>query len=337
MPISVSVASRSGLSARAVGELALAAEHRAMDAFFVAESAADSLVLCQAALAATTSITVGTAVANARLRHPGAAAMATAALDEWSGGRFRIGLGVSNSNFNERVLGMDPVRPLPFIRDYVATMRRVLGEAVPGASAPLVLDRPPVRSHTPIVLAALLPRMLQLAGEVADGVVLSLTTPASLPAALQEIAVGLARVGRERADITVACVLPCCFDGDDAARRAGCGVVTGYARHPAAAALFEASGHGEQLRRIASALDRGEPEVANQLVDERMVDDFVLRGDPDRCAERVASYLDAGIDMPILFPTPGGGDWDGSVRRTIDIAPGLLPAASSSTNRRVPT
>ncbi len=86
MLIAVSVASRSGLSARAIGELASAAEDRKLNAFFVAEAVADSLVLCQAALAATTSITVGTAVANARLRHPAATAMATATLDEWSGG-----------------------------------------------------------------------------------------------------------------------------------------------------------------------------------------------------------------------------------------------------------
>ncbi|MGH3626538.1 MAG: LLM class flavin-dependent oxidoreductase [Sciscionella sp.] len=168
---------------------------------------------------------------------------------------------------------------------------------------------------SPMLLAAFLPRMVQLAGVIADGVALSATTPASLSAALAEIAHGLAPAGRRRAGITVACVLPCCFDGDNVARRAGCGVVTGYARHLAAVAWFEASVHGE-------------PDVANQPVD-----DFVLTGIPDRCGERVASYLDAGIDMPILFPTP----WDGSARRTIDIATGLLPAASASTHRKVPT
>jgi len=335
MPIAVSVASRSGLSARAIGELASAAEDRKLNAFFVAEAVADSVVLCQAALAATTSITVGTAVANARLRHPAATAMATATLDEWSGGRFRIGLGVSNATFNERTLGMAPVRPLSFIRDYVATMRRVLGAGDHDSAPQPVLDRPAPRARIPITLAALLPRMLQLAGEIADGAVLTLTTPATLPAALNEIAVGTARAGRVRTDLTVACVLPCCFDDDAAARRAARGVVTGYARHPAAARLFEASGHGDQLRRIAAALDRGEPDEANRLVDDEMANDFVLTGDLDRCAQRVAGYLDAGVDLPILFPVPGDGDWDRTVRRTLDVATGLLPR--TNTNRRVPT
>ena len=122
----MSVATRSGLSVAAVAELARRAEANGLDAFYLAESASDALVMAQAALAATESIEVGTAVANARLRHPAAAAMTAAMLGDWSGGRFRMGLGVSNARFNESWLGMPSVAPVDFMRDYVATMREVL-------------------------------------------------------------------------------------------------------------------------------------------------------------------------------------------------------------------
>jgi alkanesulfonate monooxygenase SsuD/methylene tetrahydromethanopterin reductase-like flavin-dependent oxidoreductase (luciferase family) len=326
MPIAVSVASRSGLSAAAVGELARAAERGGVDAFFVAESATDSFVLCQAALAVTDAITVGTAVANARLRHPAAAAMATATLDEWSGGRFRIGLGVSNARFNELTLGMAPIQPLAFMREYVAQMRRTLGDGTPAVP----LDRAPQRCGTPIMIAAMQPRMLGLAGEIADGAILSLTTPATLPAAVAAVHEGIARAGRRREDVTIACVMPCCFDGADLSRRAGRSVVTGYARHPAAAQVFGASGFGAQLPLIAAALDRGEAEAAAALVDDRMLGEFVLSGEPDDCAQRVRTYLDAGVDLPILFPMPGDGTWERAIRNAIDVAPALLPAPTSA-------
>lgn len=327
MSVAVSIATRSGLSATTVADLARRAEHRGLDALFLAESASDSFVLAQAALAATRTLTVGTAVANARLRHPVAAAMATAALDEWSGGRFRVGLGVSNAAFNETLLGMPPVQPVAFMRDYVAQMRAVLDPSR-SMSAALRPDRPAQRRIS-VMLAALQPRMLQLAGEVADGVVLSLATPLTIAPMLEQVARGAARRMTSTTAVRVACVMPCCFDEDhDAARRAGRGVVLGYARHPSAARLFAARGFARELAAVVTALDRGDRDAAHREVGDDMVDDFVLVGDLDRCADRVASYLAAGVDQPILFPLPADGDWEETISRTIDLATTLVPEQS---------
>ncbi len=330
MPVAVSIATRSGLSATTVAELAHRAEHRGLDALFLAESASDSFVLAQAALAATRTLTVGTAVANARLRHPVATAMATATLDEWSGGRFRVGLGVSNGAFNETLLGMPPVPPVAFMRDYVARMRQVLD---PASGTALKTDRP-VSRRVPIMLAALQPRMLALAGEIADAVVLSLTTPRTIAPMLAQIATGAGVRPSDAAAVRVACVLPCCLDEDhEAARRAGRGVVIGYARHPAAVRLFAARGYATELAGVVAALDRNDVEAAHQVIGDDMVDDFVLVGDLDRCAERVAAYLGAGVDQPILFPLPADGDWYTAIFRTIDLARSLLPDRSPLTEK----
>lgn len=335
MSVAVSIATRSGLSATTVADLARSAEHRGLDALFLAESASDSFVLAQAALAETRTLTIGTAVANARLRHPVAAAMATTALDEWSGGRFRVGLGVSNAAFNEALLGMPPVQPLAFMRDYVARMRAVLDPSRSSSEPAFRTDRP-ARHRIPVMLAALQPRMLQLAGEVADAVVLSLATPLTITPMLEQVALGAANRTHSAATVEIACVMPCCFDEDhDAARRAGRGVVLGYARHPSAARLFAARGFAGELAAVVAALDRGDTDAAHRAIGDDMVDDFVLVGDLDRCADRVASYLAAGVDQPILFPLPADGDWEGTIMRTIDLATTLVPERSDT--RRVLT
>jgi 5,10-methylenetetrahydromethanopterin reductase len=307
MPLGLSVASRSGLPARRFAELAASAETAGFDAFLVAERVADSFALCQAALAATETITVGTAVANARLRHPALTAMTAATVDELSGGRFLLGLGVANPSLNEGTFGLPPAAPVAFMRDYVETLRGVLAGTVE-------LDRP-ARPGIPIHLAGLQPRMLRLAGEIADGVLLNLTTPRTVPAALAEVRAA----GR---DVTVGCVLPCALGVDRAeARRAGREMVVGYALHPAATRLFAASGYVEELAAAAALLREGNRVAALGLVSDAMVDDFLLSGDEHQVAERIRGYLAAGVDLPILFPVAAAGEWDAAVSRTIDIGP----------------
>ncbi|MEO7236533.1 MAG: LLM class flavin-dependent oxidoreductase [Lapillicoccus sp.] len=335
MSLALSVATRSGLSVAAVADLARRAEHQRLDAFYLAESASDAFVLAQAALAATVDIEVGTAVANARLRHPAAAAMTAAMLDDWSGGRFRLGLGVSNARFNEGWLGMPPVAPVDFMRDYLAAVRAVLEPSASGtgAAAPaFALDRPPARPVS-LALAALQPRMLRLAGEVADSVLLSLTTPRSIGGVLDEIRLGAARRAAGRDAVRVECVLPCCFDADLAsARRAGRDVVIGYARHPAATRLFAERGFAAELASVVAALDAGDVDAAHAVIRDEMVDDFVLVGDPAACADRIASYLARGVDRVILFPLPHAGDWAGAVSAAIDVSPTLAAGIAAPTD-----
>ena len=321
MSLALSVATRSGLSVGAVATLAQRAEQAGLDAFYLAESASDAVVFAQAALGATTHMQVGTEVTNARLRHPAAAAMAASELDEWSGGRFRMGLGVSNPRFNEAALGMSPVSPVDFMRDYVRTMRRLLEPAGEEAAGP-ALDRPPAR-RVPLGLAALQPRMLRLAGEVADSVILSLTTPSSLDSVLDQIRAGAHRRVDGRTP-RVECVIPTCLDVDhDMARHAGRGVVIGYARHPSATRLFAERGFAEELSQVVSALDAGDTEAAHAVVSAEMVDDFVLLGDLDRCADRVRHYLQSGVDRVVLFPLPPDGDWHRALTDVVDAAPHL--------------
>lgn len=330
MELGLSMASRSGLEPTRFAAAAAAAEAAGLDAFAVAERVADGFALAQAAVAATHRIEIGTAVANARLRHPALVAMTAATLDELSGGRFGLGLGVANVALNETTLGLDPVAPVGFMREYVEVVRSVLaqrpeagGSAVPRVRA-LRLDRAPARSSLPVVLAGLQPRMLRLAGEIADGVLLNLVTPATIEGALAHVGKGLADAGRRRTGFRVSCVVPCSLGTDaDVARRIGRELVAGYALHPAATRLFAATGHGGSLDQVGRLLRAGDRGAALAAVDDRLADEFLLHGDRDAVADRLTGYAAAGVDRVLLFPLADADvpqAWAAAVDRTIAFA-----------------
>ena len=181
--LGLSIASHSGLPPAAVGELAGTAERAGFSAVFVAEGHGDALALCHPVVAATTRVPVGRAVANAALRPPVLAAKTAAQLDQAAGGRFILGLGVGNAVMNAR-FGLSPLAPLRMVEEYVEVVRSVLnrGTGYDGQlfrTGMIPLDSPPARAGLPVWLGALGPRMLALAGRVADGVICLLYTSPS--------------------------------------------------------------------------------------------------------------------------------------------------------------
>jgi len=323
--LAVSLASRSGASAVEVADLARSAEASGFDAVFLAERCADGLTLAHSALLATERLTVGTAIANAAVRHPAMTAMTAMTLAEESGGRFVLGLGVANAALNETILGLSATRPVSYMREYVGILRAVLGgHATPPAGeyfsvAGFVPDRPPT-AEVPIYLAGLLPKMLTLGGELADGVFLNLMTTDSLPAALTHVDAGLSLAGRARSDTVVACLLPCCISTDvEAAAGAARQVVAGYAMHPAAGKLFSANGFSSELSQVRERLASGEQNAAESVSD-AMIDAFVAHGGPEVLAGRIQAYRDAGVDLPVLFPMPVDDGWIPATQRVISAA-----------------
>ncbi len=213
-PLGLSVASHSGLAAGPVGELAASAEAAGFSAVFVAEGHGDALSLCHPVIAATRRVRVGTAIANAALRPPVLAAKTAAQLDQASGGRFLLGLGVANEVMNSR-FGLPPFRPLGMIGEYTAVVRAVLaGQPHDGAlfrTGLVPLDSPPVRTALPVYLAALSPRMLALAGQIADGVILNLMSPAQAAEAARLVReAAAAPAGTRRASRSCAWCTPAC-------------------------------------------------------------------------------------------------------------------------------
>jgi 5,10-methylenetetrahydromethanopterin reductase len=313
--LGLSIASHSGLPPARIGALADAAERVGFSAVFVAEGHGDALTLCHPVAAATRRAQVGTAVANAALRPPVLAAKTAAQLDQATNGRFILGLGVGNSVMNAR-FGVQPFAPLPMIREYVGVIRAVLGGQAAGYDGQVFrtgmvpLDSPPVRADLPIYLAALRPRMLELAGQIADGVILNLMTPAQAGQAAEVVRTAARAAGRDPVSVEIACVVHCCMSDDPAAAAAAArAVVPRYVLHPAVPRLFGELDGGVDLRGVRERVLAGDRAGAADQVPQLVADGFVAHGSARECHARLMEYRAAGVDLPVLFPMPVGGDW----------------------------
>ena len=309
MPLGLSIASHSGLPPDRIGEIAATAERAGFSSVFIAEGHGDALTLCYPVAAATSRVEVGTAIANAALRPPVLAAKTTELLSRASGGRFILGLGTGNPFMNGQ-FGLAPFAPLPMMEEYVAVVRAVLaGQPYEGAlfnAGWVPLDVPRPEPVPPVYLAALGPRMLALAGRIADGVLLNLMSPEQAGRAADMVRSAAAGAGRDPASVRVACVVHCCLSADavtaEAAARA---VVPRYVLHPAAPRLF--GGDLDEVRRLTMAGDRA---GAAARVPLPVAAEFVAYGDADACRARVAEYAKAGIDLAVVFPVAAGAGWD---------------------------
>ncbi len=315
-PLGLSIASHSGLPPASIGEIAAAAEAAGFDSVFVAEGHGDALTLCHPVAAATSRALVGTAITNAARRPPVLAAKTAAQLDHASGGRFALGLGTANAIMNGR-FGIAPFQPLRMIEEYVAVVRAVLAGDPAGFSGAVFrtgmvpLDSPPVRPELPVYLAALGPRMLALAGRIADGVILNLMSPDQAGRAAAIVREAAAAVGRDPSRVPVTCVVHVCLTDDaGAAAAAARAVVPRYVLHPAVPALF-GEGDGTDLNPVRERTLAGDRAGAADLVPQHVADGFVASGSAAAIAARVAEYRAAGVDLPVLFPMPAGpAGWD---------------------------
>jgi 5,10-methylenetetrahydromethanopterin reductase len=317
----LSIASHSGMPAEAVGAVAASAEAAGFDSVFVAEGHGDALALCHPVIAATGRVRVGTAIANAALRPPVLAAKTAAQLDQASDGRFLLGLGVANEVMNNR-FGLTPFPPLRMVDEYLAVVRTVLAGDPAGYAGELFrtgmvpLDSPPVRTALPIYLGALGPRMLELAGRIADGVILNLMSPAQAAEAVGLVRASAVAAGRPATAVEVACVVHACLaDDSDLGAVAAREVVPRYVLHPSVGRLFGAHDEADSLAAARERTLAGDRAGAAQAVSQQVADAFVAHGDAVAVASRLAEYRAAGVDLPVVFPMPVAGDW--GYQRTI--------------------
>jgi F420-dependent oxidoreductase-like protein len=254
----------------------------------------DTALVLSAYAAGTERIGLASFVFPIYTRHPTAMAQTAATLDELSGGRFRLGLGVSHKVTVENLWGLRLERPVAAMREYVAIVRALLVDGSVSFEGEHFSARaaygPPRRPELPIVLAALGPRMLELAGEVGDGVALWMCSPRYV----EQHVVPRVRAGRERAGRPldgfeiVAALDVSLTSRVEGAREVFRGRFAQYAGLPYYRSMLDASGFGEQLGR-GEITDSMLHELAG-LGDERAVRDAVRR------------YRDAGCTLPVVGP-----------------------------------
>ena len=303
-------------------ELAALADERGLDSIWISEAWGQDAVSVLGLLAGRTSrVALGSGLMQIPARPPTATAMAAATLDTISGGRFRLGLGLSGPQVSEGWYGVPFGRPLARTREYVETVRRAVArepiqldcEGGTGLGRPLKLLIRPVRERIPIYLGAIGPRSIEQCGEIADGWLPFFMDPHRPEVMLDPLRRGWERAGRDPADFDVAPVVPVALDSDPARARDAVrpwlafylGVMGSRDKNFYVEAA-ERYGHGESARTVqALMLDGDRAGAASALTDE-LVDCAAIATTPDRLAERVRAYADAGATT--LVAVPSGDD-----------------------------
>ena len=270
----------------------------------------DSLTVLMAYAAATERIRLGTGVLPMHSRTPVATAQQAATIDEYSGGRMVLGIGVSHQVTVENWFGSHIEHPVAEMREYVTALRAMFaGRDVPqGKRFPTkfrFMGFEP-RPDLPIYVAGLSPNMLRLAGEVADGVMLWLCNPEYV----RSVVVPAVREGRERADKTldgfdvVAAVPAAVTDDRAAAYEVMRGDLLTYWSLPFYRAMIERSGFGQDIAAFDAAMGSGDVEQAKQAISDRFLDALTAIGSPDEVRAGVGRYSDAGATSPCVGPVP---------------------------------
>ena len=306
-------------------ELAIQAEERGYEMVWVPEGGGrDSLTALATIAMRTESIRLGTGILPIFARTPINTAMGAAGMAEVSGGRFVLGLGVGHRPTVESRDGVPFKQPMTRLRETIQIARRLLaGESVDFAGKQFNLSDASLgaaapKGKVPIYIAALGPQMLEMAGELADGVLMNWTAASFITEAVGHIKRGADKAGRDISEIDVAgYVRVAVADDEDASRESLKRQVARYASNTFYSNFFVQTGFEREMKAAAAALAAGDLDTAADAITPEMQNQVAVVGTPDQCREELEARRAAGLQLPVIAPF-AVGDNKTSHRLTID-------------------
>ena len=308
LPVSMSVPERVDLARRA--------EQAGFDDVWTAEIGdPDAFVVLAAVACHTQRVRMGTMIVPLGVRTAVNLAAAASSICELAPGRFGLGLGVSTPVVIEGWHGADFARPLTRTRETVALLRTAFaGEPTDFDGQTLRsrgfrLSRPP-DPPPPISLAALNPKMLRLAGAIADGVWLNFAPPEAIPAILAEIDEGARSAGRPRPEILIS-IIACVTDDVPAVAaryRSWFKFYLGSASYQRALSWY---GYDQEVEQARAALAAGDSGGAAAAVSDRLIGGLTAFGAAQECRDVADAYAKAGVDTVVVIPY--GASWTETV------------------------
>ncbi len=284
----------------------------------------EAYVTMGAAAVGTERVVFGTGVTNSITRHPSVLASTWATLSELTGGRVILGIGTGDSSL--RTMGLKPMK-LAELEAGVADLRALLrGEKVaePSSGAEYHLNYVNEPLDVPIYIAASAPKILELSGRIADGVVLLVGTDVSfIEGARRQIEKGAQAAGRSIDDIKIVLWTPTAIEEDSVAAR------DLVRAHVARVVIRPLPGEVppaqmEAIERVRESYDyykHMDTEAGHgDLVSDDLVDLFALAGNQEECQARLRQ-IESLVDQVSIVPfTAPGGDRGATMRRFAEIA-----------------
>jgi probable F420-dependent oxidoreductase len=298
-----------------------AAELGYTDLWSAEVNGADGLTPLLVAATAAPAARLGTAIHPVYTRGPGLLAMSIASMAEAAPGRFVAGIGASSDVIVERWNATAFDRPYQRVRDTVRFLRKALaGDRVDEEFETFRvrgfrLARPlPPGAVPPLLVAALRPGMLRLAGREADGAILNWLSA-------DDVRTVVPHVGEGKEVAARIFVVP--TPDRDAARKIGRFMIGAYLTVPVYEAFHRWLGRGPLLDGMWAAWNAGDRKGAGAAIPDEVVDDLVVHGSAEECRAHVARYVANGVTTPVLaVVAPGGPDAARQAMRD------LSPAAS---------
>ena len=294
--------------------LAREAEERGYRTAWVGEaSGAEAIVLSTLIATHTGTLEIANGVIPVQTRTPVVYGQAAATLGHLAPGRFALGLGLSSEIIVGQWHGLPFAPSVQQMREAVQVIRlTATGERVnfDGKFYRLKNFRlaiPPPDPAPRIYLAALGPRMCELAGEVADGVLLNWLPPSAVPVSMRHVEAGARRAGRSPADIDVAVyVRTCVTDEPVPVREALARDITGYAIVSVYARFFAECGYADEVEAVNRAWKAGDRAGAVKGISERVLDGLGAVGSLAACREQIGAFARTGaVPVVVPFARPG--------------------------------
>jgi probable F420-dependent oxidoreductase len=280
------------------------------DSVWIADTGAgpDAFVVAAAVATCTSRLRIGTAVVPVYTRSPSVMAAGAGSLAQLAPGRVVLGLGASSETIVQAWGGVPFERPLQRIRETVGVLRQMLaGERVTFAGKTIstrgfrLVSLPP--APVPIYLAGLMPPMLELAGEIADGVILNFMPVEAVPRMLEHVRRGAQRAGRDPAEIEVVSRFQTIVTDDVPAARAALRHMMGPYFATSVYNRFVAwCGFPDEAAAILAgwqAKDRGRNLAA---VTDDLIDRLAIIGTAEHCRARLEAFAEAGVTTPMVHP-----------------------------------
>lgn len=266
----------------------------------------------------TNRIFIGAGVTNPYTRHVTATASGIASVNEISGGRALLGIGPGDKATFD-ALGIARDKPMERIRETTIALRGLLsGESVSYDGNQIKLENarlPFARDmNIPIYIGAQGPKMLEMAGEIGNGVLINASHPSDFEFAVRQIRSGAEKAGRTD-DIDIGAYTCFSIDKNPEKARAAAVPVVAFVVAGAGSALLEKHGiSAAETDAVSDCLRRGDFAGLKDVVTDRMIDRFSISGDGDACLERVRELAQSGVTQ-IVAGSPIGPDKEKSIRQ----------------------
>ena len=307
MSTSLMLSGNGELSSTRIPGICCRAEEIGFDGLWFGETTLrDAPALATIAACSTKRVQIGTSIVNIFTRSPSQLALLAATLNEFTGGRFTLGLGVSTAAIVENWHGQRFEKPIRRLDETVLLLRRYFsGEkfSYQGAYSSPQNARLKVSPQPKIALAALNDRMIAKAAKLADRIILNLYPPQRVKHALSIVDEACHSEGKSRPILSV--MLYAYVLGDhDRGVEAGKDLVAFYASAPAYAALFSSIGYEAESKAMTAAWKARDRDRVKGVVKVEMINALTVLGSVQDLKERVEQYHRAGIDDVFICPTP---------------------------------